>query len=635
MQERLQKIIARAGIASRRHAEELISSGHVRVNGEIVTELGAKADPESDRVEVDGKLAERPEPAYYMLHKPVNVVSTMSDPEGRATLRHLLRGLSGGIFPVGRLDYATSGLLLLTSDGELANRIFKVSGNMPKVFWIKVKGRPSEDLLANIRHSAHAHLRLLDPPGAAKKDADNPWYEVEIGEARRDLLRRSLFAADHPVEKMKRVKVGPLDLGDLPEAHYRKLDPSEVTRLRAAVERAELAPRPIRTGGKLVGPGNRRFKRFREAEKFQPAGVRSGAQRPAEPPHEEAYTPAPTWTPPRTPDQPSTWQQPTSTNLSARSSAATPWDRPNKPEESSAENSPSRPSNSTFRPPNIRPAKGGASSASRPPYKPSTRKTWRPTNKSGARPSGRPPYKPSGSSSFRPPNKSGGAPSGRPPYRPSGGSSFRSSNKGGASSSGRPPYKPSGSSSFRPPNKSGGAPSGRPPYRPSGGSSFRSSNKGGASSSGRPPYKPSGSSSFRPPNKTGGASGGRPPYRPSGGSSFRPPNKGGASSSGRPPYKPSGSSSFRPPNKTGGAPSGRPPYRPSGGSSFRPPSKGGASSSGRPPYKRGGSSFRPSNKSGAGSSGRPPHKSGPPSSWSGPRKPNGPRTSRPKDSNDE
>src|ERR1700733_7738544 len=118
MLERLQKIIARAGIASRRHAEELISSGQVRVNGEVVTELGAKADPETDRVEVAGKVAERPaEALYYMLHKPVHVVSTMADPEGRATLRHLLRGMAEGVFPVGGLDYAVSGLVLLTNDG--------------------------------------------------------------------------------------------------------------------------------------------------------------------------------------------------------------------------------------------------------------------------------------------------------------------------------------------------------------------------------------------------------------------------------------------------------------------------------------------------------------------------------------
>jgi 23S rRNA pseudouridine2605 synthase len=293
MQERLQKIIARSGIASRRHAEELISSGQVRVNGEVVSELGSKADPETDRVEVAGKVAEIPsEPSYYMLHKPVHVVSTMSDPEGRATLRHLLRGLSEGIFPVGRLDYAASGLLLLTNDGELANRIFKNSSSMPKVYWIKVKGRPNEDLLANIRHTAHAHLRLLDAPGAAKKDADNPWYEVEMGEARRDMLRRALFAADHPVEKMKRVKVGPLDLGDLPEAHYRKLDPSEVSRLRQAVDRAEKAPHPVRPAGKRKDPGNRRFKRLREApglNRANLAGQASSAQPPSHRPFQKPF----------------------------------------------------------------------------------------------------------------------------------------------------------------------------------------------------------------------------------------------------------------------------------------------------------------------------------------------------------
>ena len=244
MLERLQKIISRAGIASRRHAEELILSGQVRVNGEIVTELGVKADPVADRVEVGGKLARRPaEAAYYMLHKPVHVVATMSDPEGRATLRHLLRGLSGGVFPVGRLDYDISGLLLLTTDGELADRVMKNSARMPKVYWIKVKGRPTDDEFYRIRRRAQVRLRLLRSPAAAPRRTDNPWYEVELNDARRDLLRRELFAANHPVEKMKRVKFGPLDLGGLPEAQYRKLDPSEVARLRAAVERAEKAPR--------------------------------------------------------------------------------------------------------------------------------------------------------------------------------------------------------------------------------------------------------------------------------------------------------------------------------------------------------------------------------------------------------
>jgi 23S rRNA pseudouridine2605 synthase len=250
MLERLQKIIARAGIASRRHAEQLITSGQVSVNGVVVTELGAKADPERDRVEAAGKVAERPASANsYILYKPANVVSTMSDPEGRATLRHLLRGQDlskmASVFPVGRLDYDASGLVLLTSDGELADRIFKSSARLPKVFWMKVKGRLTEDLLYKIRHEAHVKMRRLAGPAAAREhSAENPWYEVEVSDARRDLLPSALFAAGHPVEKLKRVRFGPLDLGDLQEGHFRQLAPSEVDQLRKAVERASNAPQP-------------------------------------------------------------------------------------------------------------------------------------------------------------------------------------------------------------------------------------------------------------------------------------------------------------------------------------------------------------------------------------------------------
>lgn len=238
MLERLQKIIARAGIASRRHAEELILSGQVRVNGKVVTELGAKADPERDRVEAAGRVAERPaEPSYYLLNKPAHVVSTMSDPEGRATLRHVLRGLAGGVFPVGRLDYAASGLILLTSDGELADRIFKTSARIPQTYWLKVAGSLGEDEMKKIRQQAHARMRRLRAPGASGSRPANPWYEVELSDTRRDLLRRALFALEHPVEKMKRVKFGPLDLGDLPDGQYRRLEPAEVEKLRKLVER--------------------------------------------------------------------------------------------------------------------------------------------------------------------------------------------------------------------------------------------------------------------------------------------------------------------------------------------------------------------------------------------------------------
>lgn len=243
MLERLQKIIARAGIASRRHAEELIRSGQVRVNGVVVTELGSKADPERDRVEAAGRVAGRPaEPTYFLLHKPVHVVSTMSDPEGRATLRHVLRGLAGGVFPVGRLDYAASGLMLLTSDGRLADRIFRTSARMPQVYWVKVAGRLSDDEMQQVRRQAYARMRRLRAPGSAGSEPANPWYEVELSDARRDLLRRALFSLGHPLEKMKRVKLGPLDLGDLAEGHYRHLEPREVAQLRRFVEKPVAKP---------------------------------------------------------------------------------------------------------------------------------------------------------------------------------------------------------------------------------------------------------------------------------------------------------------------------------------------------------------------------------------------------------
>src|ERR1700686_2947654 len=148
MQERLQKIIARAGIASRRHAEQLIVSGQVRVNGHVVTELGTKADPGADRIEAAGRgitTEERRIP--ILLNKPPEIVATMADPEGRKTLRNLLRGLPERVYPVGRLDYAASGLIFLTNDGDLAADMLKDWSNLPQVYHVKVKGRLTlEDL---------------------------------------------------------------------------------------------------------------------------------------------------------------------------------------------------------------------------------------------------------------------------------------------------------------------------------------------------------------------------------------------------------------------------------------------------------------------------------------------------------
>lgn len=259
MLERLQKIIARAGIASRRHAEHLILSGQVRVNGQVVTELGTQADPERDRIEAAGKLAHVPaSKTYIVLHKPPQVVSTMADPEGRKTLSHFLRGLPGRVFPVGRLDYAASGLILLTSDGELANRILRVASQLPQTYRVKVKGRLRENELKQVWLRARAQMRPGRSPHAAGARAANPWYEVTLSDARRDLLRKSLLELGHPMEKMKRVKLGPLELGDLPEGRYRHVEPKEVARLERAVARCSRVT-PARDGKRAphnarVGP---------------------------------------------------------------------------------------------------------------------------------------------------------------------------------------------------------------------------------------------------------------------------------------------------------------------------------------------------------------------------------------------
>src|SRR6202049_368027 len=218
MLERLQKIIARAGIASRRHAEELIRSGQVSVNGVVVTELGAKADPDRDRVEAAGKLARVSEDrVYILLNKPPEVVSTLADPEGRRTLRNLLVGVSERVFPVGRLDYAAGGAVFLTNDGDLASRMLKASVSLPQTYWIKVKGRINEMQLKSLAHALHGKIFPLRAPHAAGKNPPNPWYEVQISGVRRDLQRRHLLTMSHPLEKMKRMKLASLDADTVPE----------------------------------------------------------------------------------------------------------------------------------------------------------------------------------------------------------------------------------------------------------------------------------------------------------------------------------------------------------------------------------------------------------------------------------
>src|SRR5208283_1812518 len=213
MLERLQKIIAHAGIASRRHAEQLILSGQVSVNGQIVRELGTKADPSIDKIEAAGRLVEDArKPVYLIMHKPAEVVSTLADPEGRKTLRNFLRGFPERVYPVGNLDYAASGLIFMTNDGLLTDRILKSWSNIPQVYHIKVKGRLNLDELDALGSKTSTIVRVVRQPDSTRGHAQNFWYEAQVAGSKLDLLAAALLKSGHPVEKVKRIGLGPLSL---------------------------------------------------------------------------------------------------------------------------------------------------------------------------------------------------------------------------------------------------------------------------------------------------------------------------------------------------------------------------------------------------------------------------------------
>jgi 23S rRNA pseudouridine2605 synthase len=238
--ERLQKIIAAAGVASRRKAEELISAGHVQVNGQVVTELGSKADPESDHVRVNGKLLQGAQRhVYLLLNKPKGYVTTMSDPEKRPTVMDLIRGVKGRVYPVGRLDYASEGLLLLTNDGPLAHQLMKAASHVAKTYVVKVAGTPKEEAIAKLRAGVSIATddgkRVRTGPAGVRivKEGANPWYEITLIEGRNRQIRRMFEAVGHHVEKIKRVRYGPLAL-DVPPGKFRSLTLREVERLKSA-----------------------------------------------------------------------------------------------------------------------------------------------------------------------------------------------------------------------------------------------------------------------------------------------------------------------------------------------------------------------------------------------------------------
>jgi 23S rRNA pseudouridine2605 synthase len=300
--DRLQKILAQAGVASRRKAEELIEQGRVQVNGKIVTELGTKADAARDHIRVDGKLLQGPERLrYFVLNKPRGFVTTVKDPEGRPTVMQFFDRMRERLYPVGRLDYMSEGLLLVTNDGELANRLTRAAAGVEKTYLVKVAGQPSEAELDILRGGVSIERGSPGPPqtglrlrGGGKpgsdrvrtspvrirqvRQGDNPWYEVVLIEGRNRELRKMFEEIGHFVEKIRRVGYGPLVLDQEP-GNLRELDPQELEALRKVAE------------GKLRTPKAKELRRRNIADSLPPEKPASRSRTPKAPEGAKDYRP--------------------------------------------------------------------------------------------------------------------------------------------------------------------------------------------------------------------------------------------------------------------------------------------------------------------------------------------------------
>src|SRR6185295_3677560 len=245
MIERLQKILSRAGVASRRGAEKIMGEGRVTINGATVRELGTKADAARDDIRVDGVRVRPPqEPVYLLLNKPKGIVTTRRDPEGRPTVMDLVPPLPG-LFPVGRLDVTTEGLILLTNDGAFAERVAHPRYEVARVYHAKVRGLPDAAILARLRAGIRVEGERLAVDAVRVLEAENnAWLEVRLHEGKHHEVKRLLEAVGHPVSKLKRVSVGALTLRGLKPGDYRSLTPHEVRGLLAGSRPAAARPRP-------------------------------------------------------------------------------------------------------------------------------------------------------------------------------------------------------------------------------------------------------------------------------------------------------------------------------------------------------------------------------------------------------
>ena len=233
-QERLQKILAHAGIDSRRKCEELILAGRVHVNGIQVTELGAKADPLRDQVTLDFQPLRKEEPVYILLNKPKGYVTTVQDNQGRPTVMALLQGVAERVYPVGRLDFNTEGLLLLTNDGALAQRLSNPDAHIPKIYMVKVHRIPTKEALDDLRDGFRLDGRRLKPCNIDMVEkSDNPWLRVTLMEGKNRQIRRMFEAVGHPVHKLRRVQYGSLEDPTLKPGAWRFLTRQEVAALTA------------------------------------------------------------------------------------------------------------------------------------------------------------------------------------------------------------------------------------------------------------------------------------------------------------------------------------------------------------------------------------------------------------------
>ncbi len=293
--ERLQKILSQAGIASRRHAEEMIVAGRVMVNGQVVTQLGSKADLKRDHIRVDGKLLQGAERhRYFVLNKPKGYVTTVSDPEGRPTVMQFFAKMNERLYPVGRLDYQSEGLLLMTNDGELANLVTKAGPGVEKIYLVKVAGQPSEDELERLRGGVAIERgetgseRVRTAPARIRqvRVGENPWYEVVLTEGRNRELRKMFAAIGHFAEKIRRVGYGPLVL-DVEPGKLRELTADEVNALRLTAE-GKMKPRRVKVDRVLpkeAGRGSeKRGERPAQSWRNRPAakrfdGAKGGSQR--------------------------------------------------------------------------------------------------------------------------------------------------------------------------------------------------------------------------------------------------------------------------------------------------------------------------------------------------------------------